>query len=231
MGFILDGLDTEAYDRSYQDRELLVRLLGYFRPYTGRMILIAIAITLNSMAGTAGPILISKGIDLLRAAQRPSDTTIVLLAGGVLLLGVSAWVFNYIQQLVSARVVGNVVLKLREDVFDATIRHDLSFYDDPGYYDQLHRARIDALSRPAALIENAGTLLQSFITLAAMGGVLLTFGIGIPLLLAFSTLPALWVVLRKPSDIDIETTCQANCKDILRQVFRIACPVEKVVYS
>ena len=73
---------------------------------------------------------------------------------------------------------------------------DLSFYDDPGYYNQLHRARIDALSRPAALIENAGALLQSFITLAAMGGVLLSFGIWIPLLLAFSTLPALLVVFR-----------------------------------
>ena len=32
MGFILDGLDTEAYDRSYRDRDLLVRLLSYFRP-------------------------------------------------------------------------------------------------------------------------------------------------------------------------------------------------------
>jgi len=84
---------------------------------------------------------------------------------------------------------------VHELIHEQAMRLDLSFYDDPGYYDQLHRARIDALSRPAALIENVGTLLQSLITLAAMGGVLLTFGIWIPLLL-FSTLPALWVVLR-----------------------------------
>ncbi len=133
MGFILDGLDTEAYDRSYRDRDLLVRLLSYFRPYRRQVILIAVAITLNSAAGTGGPILISKGIDLLRVygrGDRAPTGTILLLVGGVLLLGVSAWVFNYIQQLFSARVVGNVVLKLREDVFDATIRHDLSFYDE-----------------------------------------------------------------------------------------------------
>lgn len=73
---------------------------------------------------------------------------------------------------------------------------DMSFYDQPGFYDQLHRARIDALSRPAALIENAGVLMQSFITLIAMAGVLLAFGIWIPLLLALGTLPALVVVLR-----------------------------------
>ena len=81
-------------------------------------------------------------------------------------------------------------------IHQQAMRLDLSFYDDPGYYDQLHRARIDAISRPATLLENAGTLLQSFITLAAMGGVLLTFGIWIPLLLAISTMPALLVVLR-----------------------------------
>lgn len=73
---------------------------------------------------------------------------------------------------------------------------DLSFYDNPGYYDQLHRARIDAISRPAALIENMGSLLQSFITLAAMGWVLLSFGIWIPVMLAIGTLPSLLVVLR-----------------------------------
>lgn len=85
---------------------------------------------------------------------------------------------------------------VHELIHEQAMRLDLSFYDNPGYYDQLHRARIDAISRPAALIENTGSLLQSFITLAAMGWVLLSFGIWIPLLLAIGTLPALLVVLR-----------------------------------
>jgi ABC-type multidrug transport system fused ATPase/permease subunit len=42
----------------------------------------------------------------------------------------AAWGFNFIQQWFSARVVGDVVLKIREDVFDATIRLDMSFYDE-----------------------------------------------------------------------------------------------------
>ena len=128
MGFILDGLDTEAYDRNYSDRELLSRIIGYFRPYTRQMILVAIMIALNSVAGTGGPILISKAIDVV--AQDPSMQKMLLLTGGVLLLGVAAWTFNYIRQMVSARVVGNVVLQLREDVFNGTIQHDLSFYDE-----------------------------------------------------------------------------------------------------
>jgi ABC-type multidrug transport system fused ATPase/permease subunit len=52
------------------------------------------------------------------------------MAAAVLVFGVSAWVFNYIQQMLSTRVVGSVVLNLREDVFGATIRHDLSFFDE-----------------------------------------------------------------------------------------------------
>jgi ABC-type multidrug transport system fused ATPase/permease subunit len=128
MGFILDGLDTEAYDRNYSDRELLSRIIGYFRPYARQMSFVAIMIALGSIAGTGGPILIARAIDLL--AQDPSIRKMLLLAGGVLLLGGAAWTFNYARQMVSAPVVGNVILKLREDVFDATIQHDLSFYDE-----------------------------------------------------------------------------------------------------
>lgn len=85
---------------------------------------------------------------------------------------------------------------VHERIHEQAMRLDMAFYDTPGYYDQLYRARIDAISRPAALIENTGALLQSLITLIAMAGVLLTFGIWIPLLLAASTLPALAVVVR-----------------------------------
>ncbi len=128
MGFILDGLDTEDYDRSYRDRELLSRIVGYFSPHRRHMLLVAVAIALTSAAGSGGPILISRAIDLV--AQSPSTRAFIVLAGGVLLLGVAAWTFNFVHQLFAARVVGNVVLKMREDVFDATIQHDLSFYDE-----------------------------------------------------------------------------------------------------
>ena len=128
MGFILDGLETEAYDRNYSDRDLLRRLASYFAPYRRQMVLVAVAITLNSLAGTGGPILISKGIDAL--AVSPSLLTIALLTVGVLLLGVAAWGFNFIQQWFSARVVGDVVLHIRDDAFRAAVEHDLSFYDE-----------------------------------------------------------------------------------------------------
>ena len=128
MGFILDGLETEDYDRQYSDAALVKRIVDYFRPYSRTMLLVAVMITLNSVTTTAGPILVAMGVDIL--AENPTTNAIWLMSGGVMLMGASAWLFNYIRQFWSARVIGNVVLKLRQDVFEATVRHDMSFYDE-----------------------------------------------------------------------------------------------------
>ncbi len=127
MPFILDGLDSEDYDRSYKDLELLRRITGYFRPYRNQVIFTSLMLTLNSIAGTAGPILISKALDLVK--KDSSLHVLLLLSLGVLMLGVFAWGFNYIRQVFSARVVGNVVLQLREDVFNSVVHNDLTFFD------------------------------------------------------------------------------------------------------
>lgn len=128
MGFILDGLETESYDRQYSDRELLRRIAAYFKPHARRVAVTSLMIGLNSIAGTASPILIARAIDLVE--RTPTLEVMLLLSAGVLLLGVSAWLFNYIRYQFSAQVIGNVVLQLRRDVFAATVRHDLSFYDE-----------------------------------------------------------------------------------------------------
>jgi ATP-binding cassette subfamily B protein len=127
MGFILDGLETEAYDRQYGDRELVRRVAAYFRPHAWRAVAVAAAIVLNSIAGSAGPILVSRAIDAVQG--RLAIGAILLIVGGVLLLGAAGWTFNYVQRRLGSLATGNVVLQLQRDVFAATIRHDLSFYD------------------------------------------------------------------------------------------------------
>ncbi len=109
MGFILDGLETEAYDRTYRDRDLTRRVIGYFRPFRAQVLLVALTLALNSVAGSGGPILISRSIDVL--AADPSLARMLTLSALALGVGVFAWVFNFIQQRFSARVVGDVVLQ------------------------------------------------------------------------------------------------------------------------
>ncbi|HEX4811129.1 MAG TPA: ABC transporter ATP-binding protein [Nonomuraea sp.] len=128
MGFIMDGLEAEDYDRTYNDRDLLRRIVSYFRPKLGAMVLVAVMIVLMSASQAAIPTLGSLAVDAI------ADGTIGqvgwLLTAAVLAVGALSWVFNHIRQRFSSRVTGDVVLRLREDAFDAVLKRDLSFYDE-----------------------------------------------------------------------------------------------------
>jgi ABC-type multidrug transport system fused ATPase/permease subunit len=128
MGFIMDGLDAEDYDRTYNDRDLLRRILSYFRPKLGAMLLVAAMIVLLSMSQAAVPLLVSEAVDAIEAGTITDVGR--QLAAGLLLVGGLGWLFNFVRQSNSSRVTGDVVLRLREDAFDAVLARDLSFYDE-----------------------------------------------------------------------------------------------------
>jgi ABC-type multidrug transport system fused ATPase/permease subunit len=133
MGFIMDGLDAEAYDRKYQDRQLLGRIIGYFRPHILMMVVVAGLIVLNSIMDAAFPFLIARSLDRLEGAVDLKATIwlrTAWLIGAVFLSGALSWTFNYFRQKYTARTVGDVVLKLRQDAFDAVLARDMSFYDE-----------------------------------------------------------------------------------------------------
>jgi ABC-type multidrug transport system fused ATPase/permease subunit len=127
MAFIMDGLDAEHYDRSYADRDLLRRIRRYFRARAGGMALVAGGIVAQSLMQTAVPVLISWGLD--RVVGGASGGFVALLALLVLACGALGWVFNFIQRWWTAKVVGEVVLTLRRDAFNAVVRRDMSFFD------------------------------------------------------------------------------------------------------
>ncbi len=128
MGFLMDGLDAEAYDRAYSDRQLLARILGYFRPKLPTMLFVAGMIALNAIMDTALPILIAQGIN--RLSESLTLTRVGWLVAAILVSGVLSWFFNFFRQWYTAQSVGDVVLKLREDAFAAIVARDMSFYDE-----------------------------------------------------------------------------------------------------
>jgi ABC-type multidrug transport system fused ATPase/permease subunit len=127
MGFIMDGLDAEAYDRKYKDSELIRRIMRYMKPEGGRMGLIIAAIVFGALLGTALPVAISNGLDLIQSDPSGNALPVIILL--ITAFGVAAWGFNAVRRWLGAVVVGNVTLKLREDAFDAVMKRDLSFYD------------------------------------------------------------------------------------------------------
>jgi ATP-binding cassette subfamily B protein len=136
MGFLMDGLAAEAYDRNYSDAQLLRRIFRYFRPYLPIMIFVAVMIFLNAVMDAVLPLLIARGIDTLATSGAPQGSPTDLwrralpLIIAILLAGMLSWTFNFIRQWFTARAVGNVVLNLRKDAFDAVLERDMSFYDE-----------------------------------------------------------------------------------------------------
>lgn len=128
MGFLMDGLEAEAYDRKYSDRALIARILNYFRPHRGLMLAVAILVTLNALVDTAFPLLVSRGLDLVIASK--TLQTVLVLTVAILGAGVLSWTFNFFRLRFTARSVGDVVLRLRNDAFASVIASDMSFYDE-----------------------------------------------------------------------------------------------------
>jgi ATP-binding cassette subfamily B protein len=122
------GLDTERYDRQYSDRQLLQRMVGYFRPHRLRVAAITLFLLIIAGAGAAQPVIVARGVDELAAGL--TTTAVVLLAGSILVLGLIVWLSNWIRRRLAVRVVGDIVMDLRDDTFRAAAGHDLSFYDE-----------------------------------------------------------------------------------------------------
>ena len=73
---------------------------------------------------------------------------------------------------------------------------DLAFYENPDSYDLLHRARVDAITQPIALLKSLGNLIQNGLTLAVLACMLAAYALWLPLLMIGSALPGLWTVGR-----------------------------------
>jgi ATP-binding cassette, subfamily B, bacterial len=126
MGFFA-GLNDEKYDRQYTDRELLRRILQYFKPQTTRFVWVLLLVVVLAGIGAALPVVVARMVDLLK--EQPSLQAISLVSLAVLIIGIGLWGLNWARRSLVVRAVGDVVLDLRTRAFRAAAEHDLSFYD------------------------------------------------------------------------------------------------------
>ena len=127
MGFF-SSLDKEQYDRKYSDRELIRRILMYFKPHRIRMTMIVVLVLLLAGISVLQPLIVSRAVDLLQPGV--GAWTLILLAGAVLVAGILNWAINWASRRLTVRTVAAVVLKMAEEGFQAATNHDLSFYDE-----------------------------------------------------------------------------------------------------
>jgi ABC-type multidrug transport system fused ATPase/permease subunit len=176
---ITGGLQAEDYDRSYSDWQLVRRIAAYFRPHLGKVALVALMVTLISLASTVTPIVISRGIDMLKG--NPQLQLLLALAAVVVVLGALGWGFNFVQQWFAARAVGNVVLALREDAFRAVMRRDMSFYDQFASGRIVSRVTSDTQDF-ATVVTLTVDLLSQLVLVVVISGVMLTQNVRLALI-------------------------------------------------
>ena len=116
-----------------------------------------------------------------------------------LLIGGAFVVQNVLQSLVRwvrAAQAEHIQDYIKALIHQQAARVDLEFYETPEFYDEMERANGQAEKHSISLLENLGGLVQNGVTLLAIGFLVVSYSIWLPLLLILSALPALWVVIQ-----------------------------------
>ncbi len=96
---------------------------------------------------------------------------------------------GYVAEAQSAVVTDYVFQALH----DKSIALDLAYYENPEYYDTLHRAQREGPYRPTKIVNGLTQTLRNVVSLTAMVGLLFMFHWGVGILLFVSTIPGLFV--------------------------------------
>jgi len=126
------------------------------------------------------------------ATQEGLRTALVwagVAAGAALLGALLRAAASYVQQALSQQLTDAVSDILHE----RSVAVDLAYYEQPAYYDTLHRAQQEAPYRPAAMFGYLVQIAQSAISLTGVAALLIFFHWVIGLLLFFVALPGMAV--------------------------------------
>lgn len=181
------------FRRALNQLPFLPRALGMVHRAVGSRVWLWWGLLLSQGLLPLAPVLATKAVvdALVRGSGERQVLWLVGLLGMAMIVGqglqsLTQWLRTLQAERVQDHVMGLIQTQAQ--------RLDLGFLETPEYYDQLHRARVDALTRPVQLLENLGALAQHTLTLMAMALLLLRFSGWFPLLLVGSMLPAFWVV-------------------------------------
>ncbi|ADI04806.1 ABC transporter ATP-binding protein [Streptomyces bingchenggensis BCW-1] len=104
----------------------LRRILGLFRPYRGRLALVALLVAASALVSVASPFLLREVLDTAIPERRTGLLT--LLALGMIAAAVVTSVFGVLQTLISTTVGQRVMHDLRTAVYDRLQRMPLAFF-------------------------------------------------------------------------------------------------------
>ncbi|TWI68193.1 ATP-binding cassette subfamily B protein [Desulfobotulus alkaliphilus] len=114
----------------------------------------------------------------------------------VVLAGLVA-IAQHLLASLSAYLASSQGMKVSDYVLDVlhkkSVELDLSFYENPKYYNTLYRAQQEGPYRPGKIVSGLTNVFQNFFSLLAIGGLLLFLHWGFALILVLAVLPSLFV--------------------------------------
>ncbi len=126
------------------------------------------------------------------AALKPLIILISLSAGVALAQALCQLLINIVQEAQAFFVTDHVSHVLHEK----SIQVDLAYYENPDYYNTLHRAQEEGPYRPTHIVIGLMQIGQSGVSLLAMTGIVFSFHWGAAVILFLATLPGLIVKLK-----------------------------------
>ncbi len=140
-------------------------------------------------------------VDAVSAGQNAADkeaafggaALYIALMGGVALLGALCRLAAGFIREAQAQAVSD---RMHDVLHSKSIEVDLEYYENPRYYDTLHRAQREAPYRPTRIVNGLVQLGQSGVSLLAMVALLFSFHWAVALVLLFATLPGVLVRLK-----------------------------------
>ena len=215
MGFF-SGLDTEAFDRTYRDRDLVRRMLAYFMPYRRRLIIASLGILIVAVGGAGTPILVSRGVDMMVEGDIHELTNVLVVS--LFVLGVIIWGSNWIGRRLITRSVGDVMLDLRRDAFVSTTGHDLSFFDEFSTGRVVSRITSDTqeFARVVVLVTDlVSQILQAIILLVVLAGI--------------NGRLTLWLIAMMPMIFAVAIGFRRIARQVTRRGFRVMANVNAAI--
>jgi len=127
-----------------------------------------------------------------------STLTLIAMAGGVALL---AALFSSADKVVSEAQAAQVLDGIQDLLHSKSAEVDLEYYENPQYYDALHRAQEDAPTRPMQIVRSLVDMGQSGISLTAMVALLFALNWALAAVLLVSVFPGVLVRLKYANKI------------------------------
>lgn len=142
------------------------RILGYLKPWTGRLVFAAILVIVSSVAALLAPWLQGVAIDdAIGNRDRVGLRNIVLVLAGVYLL---AWVTSLAYSRILASVAQRVMAKMRQDLADRLQSLSMKFFDKNRTGDLMSRVTNDVDAIDQLLSQNLLTIFWAFVQIVSL---------------------------------------------------------------